>query len=171
MFRNTPSSEKLSAKKMSKVYRFRLIQRVVRKLFSRINFRVLSLIKRNQFHHHFLSFAYNQWRTSGKVARLATWLFSFAGRDWPSLQVVCMSMIGWERYAGSLLSVVYQSNALLPKKKYPIKLPFQTLQHMLHRHYAFDRSPDNERTEYSVEGRHLHTLHSFLQACKNSRNI
>lgn len=41
---------------------------------------------------------------------------------------------------------------------------FQTLQHMLHRHYAFDRSPDNERTEYSVEGIHLHTLHSFLQA-------
>lgn len=156
---------------MSKVYRFRLIQRVVRKLFSRINFRVLSLNKRESISSSLLVLCIQPVKNVGKVARLATWLFSFAGRDWPSLQVVCMSMIGWERYAGSLLSVVYQSNALLPKKKYRIKLPFQTLQHMLHRHYAFDRSPDNERTEYSVEGRRLHTLHSFLQACKNSRNI
>lgn len=157
---------------MSKVYRFRLIQRVVRKLFSRINFRVLSLNKKESISSSLLVLCIQPVKNVGKSRATGnmvifirwTWLAELTGSvhvyDW-------MREIRW-LFAECSIPV---KCAFAKKKKYRIKLPFQKLQHMLHRHYAFDRSPDNERTEYSVEGRHLHTLHSFLQACKNSRNI
>lgn len=79
---------------MSKVYRFRLIQRVVRKLFSRINFRVLSLNKKESISSSLLVLCIQPVKNVGKSRATGnmvifirwTWLAELTGSvhvyDW-----------------------------------------------------------------------------------------